>query len=64
MIEEFDTKSVEAIHHLLRIWKISHIPPIIYISKLVINVLAFLRSCYLGLIEIIIIGPVCLCVKI
>ena len=28
MIEEFDTKSVEAIHHLLRIWKISHIPPI------------------------------------
>lgn len=28
MVEEFDTKSVEAIHHMLRIWKISHIPPI------------------------------------
>jgi hypothetical protein len=28
MIEEFDTKSVEAIDHMLRIWKISHIPPI------------------------------------
>ena len=28
MIEEFDTKSVEAIQHVLRIWKISPIPPI------------------------------------
>jgi hypothetical protein len=28
MIEEFDTKSVEAIDRVLRIWKISHIPPI------------------------------------
>lgn len=28
MIQEFDAKSVEAIDHMLRKWKISHIPPI------------------------------------
>jgi hypothetical protein len=28
MIEEFDTKSVKAIDHMLRIWEISHIAPI------------------------------------